>query len=882
MATADSRRPAKRGVLSCAECRRLKLKCDRAPWPCGSCVKRGCASICPDQTLTPTRTSKLAASASTLADRVEQLEAIMKSQGLGGLVPPLTDAEVAAYGTASSVGARQRQMLDAMEAVENDRAAGGAGAQDDEDVEAIGAAVGSLTMRNDGSARFLGVGAALAYTGEDSSDSADDGTDGEGPNPNGGGGGSSARLPRRISPPSTSHSSSLPPELESPGFPFIQLRNSLKPIQDLLPAKEEATRLAQVYWDRCAYMFAPICHETYWDDYFPTAFSSDPQGVNTGTKLACVVMTLSLGSIFDPSAPPILSPLAHRFYAAGQAALSASRFLSHPTLAGIQAIHLSVNILFSRPNVKEGGEMFWPVYGLAIRAAQSMGLHRDPALWGLDEKEVERRRTTFWEVACLDRLQAFLNGRPYTLQNKDFDTKMPTEKDAYHVERFKLSLVFGDTIDELFSVKPVTYPAIKSLDEKVRKAYSELPESCRCSALPEEAFSTPGSVPMHSPPNLPAAGESTTLVLQQHMLAILYSVLLLYLHKIPFSQALDKYSQEPLQSPFASSVTIVILEASAYIIKLVKSWNQVDEVVGPRWWNQAWHAFVAAAAQASLVIKSPGSMLAGHAWQQLNEACSLFENAAPRGPTYANLLPRIQLLRQKAHDVLVSVRHIQPTLVPLPPDAQAVESSELNALGTSTQLSRGRPRTATIKEEGGANSEEAAAAALSLLQPAPWQTLDFAAPGAGPSSIPQYAHPQQYPQPSNPPQDQQQQHRPSTSDSQQQQHARGPFGYAPPGSHPAMPVYQPYPAPGPSMPHYLPSQHPPPAMYNSPDPALFGSQEAYRYATQQQQQQLPSGSVGPAGEMWFASGMGMGGPPPPQGPQDSWSIWGDMMRNAGG
>lgn len=31
-------------------------------------------------------------------------------------------------------------------------------------------------------------------------------------------------------------------------------------------------------WDRCAYMFAPICHETYWDDYFPTAFSSDPQG----------------------------------------------------------------------------------------------------------------------------------------------------------------------------------------------------------------------------------------------------------------------------------------------------------------------------------------------------------------------------------------------------------------------------------------------------------------------------------------------------------------------------------------------------------------------------------------------------------------------------
>jgi hypothetical protein len=34
------------GELSCAECRRLKLKCDKKV-PCGSCVRRGCESICP-------------------------------------------------------------------------------------------------------------------------------------------------------------------------------------------------------------------------------------------------------------------------------------------------------------------------------------------------------------------------------------------------------------------------------------------------------------------------------------------------------------------------------------------------------------------------------------------------------------------------------------------------------------------------------------------------------------------------------------------------------------------------------------------------------------------------------------------------------------------
>ncbi|XP_006462393.1 hypothetical protein AGABI2DRAFT_137096, partial [Agaricus bisporus var. bisporus H97] len=40
----------KKAPLSCCECRRLKLKCDRN-FPCASCKKRGCAEICPDGVL---------------------------------------------------------------------------------------------------------------------------------------------------------------------------------------------------------------------------------------------------------------------------------------------------------------------------------------------------------------------------------------------------------------------------------------------------------------------------------------------------------------------------------------------------------------------------------------------------------------------------------------------------------------------------------------------------------------------------------------------------------------------------------------------------------------------------------------------------------------
>ncbi|KAJ7064791.1 hypothetical protein C8F01DRAFT_983201 [Mycena amicta] len=70
-----------RGELSCAECRRLKLKCDKSV-PCGSCVRRGCESICPCGILSAgqgTRfiladTDELHAQIAAMSQRIRQLE----------------------------------------------------------------------------------------------------------------------------------------------------------------------------------------------------------------------------------------------------------------------------------------------------------------------------------------------------------------------------------------------------------------------------------------------------------------------------------------------------------------------------------------------------------------------------------------------------------------------------------------------------------------------------------------------------------------------------------------------------------------------------------------------------------------------------------------
>ncbi|KAF9219272.1 hypothetical protein BS17DRAFT_789780 [Gyrodon lividus] len=77
----------KKQPLSCAECRRLKLKCDRV-FPCQSCSKRGCAEICPDGALTSGKgsrfilanTEQLHAKMNQMSDRIRQLEDALQAK----------------------------------------------------------------------------------------------------------------------------------------------------------------------------------------------------------------------------------------------------------------------------------------------------------------------------------------------------------------------------------------------------------------------------------------------------------------------------------------------------------------------------------------------------------------------------------------------------------------------------------------------------------------------------------------------------------------------------------------------------------------------------------------------------------------------------------
>ncbi|GAA5822290.1 hypothetical protein JCM5353_001557 [Sporobolomyces roseus] len=645
----------KRAHLSCAECRRLKLKCSRTI-PCDSCIKRKCASLCPEGVKEGSgRVSKLALDAAALAERVALLEEQLRDIGREDLVPPQLVLKTG-----------------------RNEAAGGASREGGDPVEVIQRGVGSLTVGEDGSSRFLGLCALMAFQGETEltpQSRIQQGEDSEGAEED-----------------SVSPEDPINVDGINPSFPFASSPTTLLTLRAALPPYQEGIRLADLYWKYAIALFCPIDRNIFYSDYLPAAYSDSPHGPN----LACVFLVLALGVQGDRNISAVeAGQQAFRYMTLGQAALSASQFLCHPTLAGVQALHICGNVYLNQHKPQESGETFFNLMGIAVKQVFTMGLHRDPTSWGLEEEEANRRRLIFWEVFSLDRLQALLSGRPYTIQETHFDTRMPTNANDYLVGRWKASCFIGRIIDELFSVKSPSYSVVQSLDTELRKLCAEVGPGAVCANLPQDSFvsgSRPNIKAQLTPlnPNDPPI----TTVMESHSLAMIHAALFITCHKIPFSQALEE--AEPLQSPFAGSVQTILLEIAPLVALIGRSWTTCfDTEISTRWWTIYYHMWTAAVAQASLLIKAPSSLMVPQVWEQLNEICNTFEIASETGAPVIALLPRVRSLRQKAYNVLQEAQTIpHPLSQPTLPASRKVD------FGTSTRLSRSRARSNGSKQLG--------------------------------------------------------------------------------------------------------------------------------------------------------------------------------------
>ncbi|GAA5967730.1 hypothetical protein JCM11641_005747 [Rhodosporidiobolus odoratus] len=676
---AATKKSRQRQALSCQECRRLKLKCDRT-WPCSSCRKRGCSDICPTGVSKPPgKAVRVAAEFGALLRRVDELESLVRDLGGAARIPPALNLEEATKRSTTVTKDLEREIEGKREEDSGEEYEGREQEEedvkpDDEALRSVLVGVGSLSIGESGRTRFLGPAAGSAYYFEDDDPATASSADGG----------------------SVLEEDPLAAD-QIARYPFIQLgslypkASEIERLRTFLPPTEEAKRLSDNYWNYLSFQFTPVSAADFWNDYFPSAYT--PHAPHP-SKLACVYVILSLGAVFDPSAPSTPNPTAHTYFTLSQTVLSASRFLANSTLAAIQTLQLSANYLLNYHDLREGGESFFPVLGMAMRMLVVQGLQRDGESFGLAGEELNRRRRVFWELVTLERMQAFISGRPYTLSNAHFDTKMPEDADAYQTAKWKLGLLIGKVIDGAFSVATPSYKTILDLDQDLRNLVQSFPPAIRSGALPQDALiGKPTSIPqLPLPPNQPEKGLVTRM--REYTLDAMSSQVLFYLHKPGFAQALSQSPEEPLKSPWAASVAAVVLESSVFLLALAKSWTRLHPVAS-RWWHIYFHSVSASVAQASLVIKSPKSVLAPHAWRQLNEACEVFEVAGAEGAPVAAFVPRLRTLREKAYVSLTNTISVPLGLgVPSPISTTEEDAADasLSILGAPTRLERKQKR----------------------------------------------------------------------------------------------------------------------------------------------------------------------------------------------
>ncbi|KIY70755.1 hypothetical protein CYLTODRAFT_419434 [Cylindrobasidium torrendii FP15055 ss-10] len=653
------RRRPRGGALSCAECRRLKLKCSRV-FPCNNCVKKGCGQICPDGSLTTGKgnrfvlanTEELHDKITVLATRVRQLEdALAQSHSSNH---PNTQHPLLSVDLLQLKRPLERERFDEHpsppEPVENP--------------DAINA-LGSLSLSERGKSSFFGPGANSWYLLKNEEGSEEE--------------------HEEVSPFQISHLPSDIPWLAHV-FPFASVatnnaENIRRTLIGFLPAETEASRLCQLYYQHAAWMYTPITHEDFLQTIFRPVYGqgSTDADILSPHNLALLFMVLAMGALTDLDLPAH-SPQAMQYFHLGRAALAIKPIFEDQSIQAIQTLLLMCHFMFWND---DGAR--WVVMGLIVKLAQGVGLHRDPTKWGLDPQETYRRRCLTWEILTYDSWQSLTYGRPPSFSMIHVDTKMPHQENGtpspngeMSFEAWKHAFVSqaqAQVHDQAFGARPPSYKTLQELDKKVRSYY--VPPSLQVPGF--------GGAKLGPEPEQPTA----ELTMQRYISFAIKEITLFYMHRGFFAQALDDSPNDPMGSKYAQSVLAAYTSACSFVGLIESLFRQYPQLT-ERMWFLFTHVFSCAIVLGSIAGKAEMA-LAPSALSHLESAYHLFSQVSEVSRT-SKILAVLYKLKERAHEAISKARgHIPPTQMHFgmgPQPLKTEKDAELAGLGGMTRLVR--------------------------------------------------------------------------------------------------------------------------------------------------------------------------------------------------
>ncbi|KAF9005439.1 hypothetical protein BDQ17DRAFT_1399143 [Cyathus striatus] len=588
--------------LSCKECRRC---CDRV-FPCQSCVKRGCGSLCPEGALTSGRgsrfilanTEQLHEKIFELSDRVRQLEEALQTlqSSCSNQPHPLLAPELLRIKTSQELyGMPTQSSQTGPPPVPSER---------------------SEIAKDEPIPSSVGLHSHHATNGEISR---------------------TADISKR------SWTPEVPPDILqlSSTFPFpwnVNLGVRQK-IRDALPPRKDAEDICNEARRNALWQYNLDASETFLPNLLNYCYTTPIEDLSP-RRLALLLMVLAIGSVVTLNRPAdALHGEAYHHLA--RAAVCEIPLMEQPDFDELHALVFMIwyYLIFS-DNRKAVGYA-WNLMGFVAKLAQGLGLHRDGSRLKVIPEEHERRRVIFWELLNLDARMSLSLGRPPSICLAHVDTKppsyigpglyVPSDEIVYHEWKnsfFRRCLT--PMLEAMVSVDTPAYDYILELDRKVRD--------------------------FQTPPNLDErAGPDTApryLVMQRGLVIMGREIGLLQLHRRYFTEAMSGSEAFDLRHRYAPSVLATYMGASSLISAVEKLYTKEPQL-SVRFLHFWFNAFSAAVTLSLLISRAPITALASFAFRDLERACQLFGQASVILPFSGKALPVMIKLHDKSRRILV-------------------------------------------------------------------------------------------------------------------------------------------------------------------------------------------------------------------------------------
>lgn len=162
-------------------------------------------------------------------------------------------------------------------------------------------------------------------------------------------------------------------------------------------------------------------YNAFWDWYDYTSYSGEPCPNPSFIPLLYAIwyggsVSISIRTIKTEFNAPSRVSLSTMYSEEVTRWLTKISFPRSPSLQGLAA-YLIVQTILSKEEEPLTSSLF---VSLAMRVAQTMGLHRDPANFGIEPCEAEYRRRLWWHIMHMDGVVAMSSGLPPLVGDENY------------------------------------------------------------------------------------------------------------------------------------------------------------------------------------------------------------------------------------------------------------------------------------------------------------------------------------------------------------------------------------------------------------------------------------------------------------------------------